>query len=467
MLKKILVFTFKTVFFSLFFLTIFSLSVVGFLFEEDKKLTNKIYPNVYIDGENFGRKTKKDVTNYFAKKNGELEKIQIIINYKDNEIATFSGKTIHLAFDEVTPAVQAAEIGRSPLFLARMYQKIITIFNLGQFSINSSISFDNTPMKEYVDYLDDKYTVPPENALFKFENGKVSAFKIEKDGLEIHRDKAMEQFEKLVYQNYKRGKTIFVQIEDRTVKPEITLALINDFGIVEKIGEGQSDYTGSIPGRVHNLLLASLKMDGVLIPKGEVFSFNDNVGDISAATGYQPAYIIKNGQTVLGDGGGVCQVSTTLFRVALNTGLPIIERTAHAYRVHYYENDRKPGYDATVFSPSVDLKFRNDTGAYILIQREVDKKNNILKFVFFGKKDGRQVEISEVKLYDFKSAPESLYQDDPTLKKGITKQVDWSAPGTKAKFHYRVVKDNDIIVDRDFTSNYKAWRAVYLLGTAE
>lgn len=465
--KKILVFTFKTLFFTLFFLTIFSLTALGFIFEQDKKLGNKIYPNVYIDGQNFGKKTKEDVTKYFQNKNSELEKIQVILNYKDLETATFSGKTIHLAFDKKTPAVQAMEIGRSPFFLARLYQQIITIFNLGRFSIKSTIAFDNAPVKDYLDYISDKYDEEPENALFKFENGKVAAFKIEKDGLEIKKDETIAQFETDVLKNFDKTAQIMISIKDQIVKAEVTLASVNDFGIVEKIGEGRSNYSGSIPGRIHNLLLASSKLDGILIPKGETFSFNKTVGDISAETGYQPAYVIKNGQTVLGDGGGVCQVSTTLFRTVLNTGLPILERTAHTYRVHYYENDSKPGFDATVFSPSVDFKFQNDTKAAILIQREVDKKNNLLTFIFYGKKDNRQVEISDAKLYDFRPAPEASFQDDPTLKKGITKQVDWAAPGTKAKFHYRVIKDNDIVIDRDFLSNYKAWRAVYLVGTAD
>ena len=100
----------------------------------------------------------------------------------------------------------------------------------------------------------------------------------------------------------------------------------------------------------------------MLIPPGGTISYNEIVGDISAATGYQPAYIIKDGRTILGDGGGVCQVSTTLFRAGLSAGLPILERHPHAYRVHYYEEGGyKPGLDATVFAPGVDLKMKNDT----------------------------------------------------------------------------------------------------------
>jgi vancomycin resistance protein YoaR len=151
----------------------------------------------------------------------------------------------------------------------------------------------------------------------------------------------------------------------------------------------------------------------------------------------------------------------------LNAGLPIVERHAHAYRVGYYENDSQPGFDATVFAPTNDLKIKNDTPAYILVQTEIDKENNLLYFKLYGKKDNRRSEISKIALYDLTPPPPSLYQDDPTLKKGVIKQVDYAASGGKASFHYQVTKDNQTIIDQDFLSLFKPWQAVYLVGTAD
>ena len=165
--------------------------------------------------------------------------------------------------------------------------------------------------------------------------------------------------------------------------------------------------------------------------------------------------------------GGVCQVSTTLFRAALNAGIPIIERTAHAYRVGYYENDSKPGFDATVFAPSPDLKIKNDTPASILIQTEVDQENNLLYFRFYGKKDGRRIEISPVTVYDVVPPLPEIRQDDPTLKKGVTKQVDFPAWGAKAVFNYKVYQGAKTIFEKEFFSSYRPWQAVYLVGTAD
>jgi vancomycin resistance protein YoaR len=190
------------------------------------------------------------------------------------------------------------------------------------------------------------------------------------------------------------------------------------------------------------------------------------VGDISAATGYQSAYIIKDGRTVLGDGGGVCQVSTTLFRAALAAGLPIIERHAHAYRVHYYEEGGfKPGLDATVYGPTYDLKFKNDTPTSILIQVKTDVANLSLTFDLYGTGDGRKAQISNQKLWDITPPPPDLYQDDPTLPKGTVKQVDFAAWGAKASFDYLVTRGTEVLESTTFVSNFRPWQAVYLKGT--
>jgi vancomycin resistance protein YoaR len=190
------------------------------------------------------------------------------------------------------------------------------------------------------------------------------------------------------------------------------------------------------------------------------------VGDISLATGYQQAYVIRDGRTVLGDGGGVCQVSTTLFRAILAAGLPIVERHAHSYRVGYYEQDSKPGLDATVFAPSADLKFTNDTSAYILIQSQVDKSKMTLEFDLYGTSDERKAELGKVRVWDVSDPPPDLYEDDPTLPAGTVKQVDYKAWGAKAAFDWKVTRGEEVLQERTFYSNYQPWQAVFLRGTA-
>ena len=155
----------------------------------------------------------------------------------------------------------------------------------------------------------------------------------------------------------------------------------------------------------------------------------------------------------MGDGGGVCQVSTTLFRAALAAGLPIIDRRAHAYRVAYYEQaGYKAGLDATVFSPSVDLKIKNDTPGYILIQAKTDTQNMTLSFELYGTNDGRKAEIYNHVVGGITPPPPDLYQDDPTIKVGVVKQVDFAAWGAKASFQYKVTHSGEVLQDTSFVS---------------
>jgi vancomycin resistance protein YoaR len=261
------------------------------------------------------------------------------------------------------------------------------------------------------------------------------------------------------------AKTLDLNIPVAKTLPDITTDQVNNFGIKQLIGRGTSTFYHSIPGRVHNVALASSRLNGTLVKPGETFSFNQALGDVSAFTGYQQAYIISEGKTILGDGGGVCQVSTTLFRALLNAGLPIMERQAHAYRVSYYEQGFPPGLDATVFSPSPDLKFVNDTPAYILIEAKADTKNFSLVFELYGTDDGRIATISKPLITNIIAPPEDKYQDDPTLPTGIVKQIDYKAWGAKVTFNYRVVRDGVDLINKTFISNYKPWQAIYLKGT--
>jgi len=244
-----------------------------------------------------------------------------------------------------------------------------------------------------------------------------------------------------------------------------TNRLSNELGIKELVARGVSNYAGSIENRAFNVSHGAKKINGVLIPPGEVFSFNKTVGDITAATGFKQAYVIKSGRTVLDDGGGICQVSTTLFRAALNAGLPIVNRVAHAYRVTYYEQGFAPGLDATIFYPSTDFQFKNDTPNYLLIQTNII--GTTITIDLYGTNDGRTVEVTKPIISSVTPAPPELRQDDPTLAKGTIKQVDWAASGANVSFKRTIVKDGVETTNETFRSNYRPWQAVYLVGTKE
>lgn len=445
-------------------LFLIGLAFANYYLSEENKLQNAFYPNVSIDGKDIGRKTKAEVLKSYTHKQKQLSNSTITVVYKNDPIATLSAEQVHIRLNVADVADRAYLIGRSSNAPSRMYQKIATIFNLQTYNFNTSVIYDTGTVEEIARGYSEGYDKPAKNALFKFEDNKVTTFREHENGLKVKTDEFLKEVQSAVATLDKNPGSRTIVLKDQVIEPEITLEKSNNFGIQELIGEGQSDYTHSIPERIHNIKLAASKFDGVLIPKDKVISFNDIVGDISAITGYKPAYVIKNGKTVLGDGGGVCQVSSTLFRAGLNTGLPILERTAHAYRVGYYENDSKPGLDATIYSPSVDLKIKNDTPASILIQTEIDEENNILKFKLYGKKDNRTVELSPITVYDVVPAPPPIYQDDPTLPVGVVKQVDFAAGGAKSQFTYKVKMGDKTVIDKTFYSVYRPWAAVFLVG---
>lgn len=320
---------------------------------------------------------------------------------------------------------------------------------------------------EYVEVIAQSMNRPAENALFQFQDGKVNVFKPDQKGYRLDKNLAVATIrESLDQLSTKDNGNVAKELPLEELSPEISASDTNELGIVSLIAQGESWFSHSISSRIHNVDLASNKIHGHLIAPGEVFSINQTLGDISRATGYKDAYIIKDGKTVLGAGGGVCQVSTTLFRAAINSGLPIVERHAHAYRVSYYEENYDVGFDATVYAPSSDLKFKNDTQNHILIQRVFDSKNHYLSFNFYGTPDNRKVEISNIRLWGISAPPEDLYIDDPTLAVGVVKQIDFKSWGAKAAFDWKVLDNQDnLLQEETFYSNYRPWQAIFLRGS--
>jgi len=257
--------------------------------------------------------------------------------------------------------------------------------------------------------------------------------------------------------------TRIVSLPVHVTPPAVDMRDPAALGIRELISTGQTQFAGSTPERIHNIEIAAKRLHGVVVPPSAVFSFVEPLGDATEADGYQESYVIYGDRTVMDIGGGVCQVSTTCYRAAWWAGLPILERTPHAFRIGWYEPPL--GMDATVFAPSVDLKFQNDTPACILIQTEVDKANQTLTFWFYGTRPDRVVEMEGPYTSNTIPAPAPVYEYDPTLPRGVTKQVGAAHDGVDVTL-YRVIKHNGQVVERErFFTRFKPWAARYLVGT--
>jgi len=406
------------------------------------------------------------VAELFAKKNVAVENAQFTFSL-DDKLATISAKDLEFGYDRILIAKQAVNLGKSDKFLSNIsiaFQAYFDGINL-QPAYRYSENMMNKALTPFIETVNKE----PVDALFTFQNGKVLAFKPSEEGKAVDMEKLKEdlraQFEKIFLTQM--PQKIIIPLSIKTLTPKITTDKANNLGIKELIGKGTSLFRHSILNRIFNINLAASRVNGVLVAPNEEFSFAKALGDVSAFTGYQQAYIIQNGRTVLGDGGGVCQVSTTLFRAILNAGLPVTERRAHAYRVGYYEQDSLPGLDATVYVPAIDLKFKNDTDNYILIQTQIDQDNQQLSFFLYGASDGRSVTLTQPVITNRIAPPPDRYQDDPTLAKGVVRQIDFSAEGSRVSFARTVTKNGKKIIAENFISNYAPWQSVYLRGTKE
>jgi vancomycin resistance protein YoaR len=262
-----------------------------------------------------------------------------------------------------------------------------------------------------------------------------------------------------------------VPVTVQTISPEITDDMTGEqLGITELVTSYTSYFRGSITERLQNIETAAANFHGLLVAPGAVFSMADVMGDVSLDTGYAEAWIIYGGRTIKGVGGGVCQVSTTLFRTAFFAGFPINERHPHAYRVGYYEQTYNghdaslAGLDATVFVPVVDFKFTNDTPYWLLMETYFNPTSRSLTWKFYSTSDGRTVEWDTTGPQNVVEPPEPLYEENPELAKGEIRQVDWAAEGADVTVNRTVYRDGQVLFTDAFTTHYLPWQDVYQYG---
>jgi vancomycin resistance protein YoaR len=252
--------------------------------------------------------------------------------------------------------------------------------------------------------------------------------------------------------------------------PVVDSSTADSLGIHELIRAQTSFFRGSSAARVQNIRAAAASFHGLMVAPGETFSMANALGNISLDNGYAEALIIVGDQTIKGVGGGVCQVSTTLFRTAFFAGYPIVERHAHAYRVGYYEQNSSghdpdlAGLDATVFVPLVDFKFVNDTPYWLLMETYVNASNSTITWKFYSTSDGRSVDWSTTGTTNVVPSPDPLYKENPDLSKGDIKQVDWAVEGADVNVQRTVNRDGAVYFQDSFFTRYEPWRDIYEYG---
>ncbi|OGM01067.1 hypothetical protein A2480_02850 [Candidatus Uhrbacteria bacterium RIFOXYC2_FULL_47_19] len=312
--------------------------------------------------------------------------------------------------------------------------------------------------------------VSPTDAIFEMTDGRVTKFSPSIDGEKLDLEKSYEILLQELSPDAEPTSGA-IELPVTVAYPDVPTEKSNPYGIKEILGIGSSNFKGSPANRRHNIALGSSSLNGLLVAPDDVFSLIGALGEIDGEHGYLPELVIKDNKTTPEFGGGLCQIGTTTFRTVLAAGLPVTERRNHSYRVSYYERDGNgdymgPGKDATIYDPSPDFKFTNDTGHYILIMTNIT--GDKISFTFWGVSDGRRAEQTDAVILSQTSPPPKKVILTTDLPVGQEKCTEHAHAGAKAVFTYTVTMANGEIREEDIFSQYKPWQEVCLLGaTAE
>jgi len=307
---------------------------------------------------------------------------------------------------------------------------------------------------------------PAGDAVLSIVNGAVVVSGESQDGRQLDRAQTKIDIENAILARISPESSAVgpkqISLKVTIAKPEIDSAKIQTYGLKELVGSGTTSFAKSPSNRIHNINVGVKTISGALVKPGETFSTLKRLGKVDASTGYLPELVIKENKTVPEYGGGLCQVSTTLFRAALNTGVKITKRQNHKYRVSYYEPP--VGMDATIYDPAPDFQFINNFGSYIFIQGRVSGTK--ITFEFYGTKDGRSIEIGTPEMFDQVDPGPPIAIPDASLAPGERKLLEKAHQGASAKFHYKIARAGQVLQEIDFLSKYVPWPEKWLVGLA-
>ncbi|HWQ59916.1 MAG TPA: VanW family protein [Candidatus Fimivivens sp.] len=292
-------------------------------------------------------------------------------------------------------------------------------------AVSTARKIDSAAIAKYVSTLPTRVNRAPSDPKFGETPDKaITLLGPAKDGLTLDESAAVPAIRDAI-----ANGAGTVTLPTKTVPPSIDTTDPSELGLTGVVAEATTNFRGSPKNRIFNINRALQQFQGVLIAPDEEFSFVKHLGEVDGDHGYLPELVIKENKTEPEFGGGICQVSTTVFRAAINAGMKITARRNHAYPVSYY----KPyGMDATVYVPKPDLRFVNNTPGHILVFSSIE--GTALTFRFYGTPDGRQVAI-----------------DGPHI---LESNPDGSM---KTTFGQKVTDaSGNVIIDDTFASNYKS-----------
>lgn len=327
-----------------------------------------------------------------------------------------------------------------------------------------AIEIDQEKFNGFIDEKMAKYLdAPTEDVnIYTDKNEKIIIEGRGDNGSQIQRDLLKKSLELAL-----ADKITTVPVPVLETEPKITVSEnLQRLGIKEKLGIGYTTFYGSPGNRTYNIGIGSKKLNGTLINPDEIFSFNKTIGEVDGRTGYAKELVIKPEGTIPEFGGGLCQVSTTTYRAAIFSGLPIEERHQHSYAVTYYSQVLGHGLDATVYGGGPNLKFKNDTGNSILIQAYVKNKYE-LYVIFYGTSDGRTVEMDGPYISNRTGPKGVVYEESADISPGAQKKVEQAHAGFDALWYRYLTNAKGETKKEEIFSKYKATGTKILVAPGE
>ena len=405
--------------------------------------------NTYINDTNIGELTKDQAS---KKLKNIYNEDDIEFKYNDKKFI-ISAKEIDFSYDIDKTVEQAYGLNRKGSFIDNL--KITINSLIGDKNIlKLYINYNKDKLKSYIESLSKDINVSMKNASIKIESSNI---KIQKDeeGANLEVDESLNN----AIKDLEKGNTSINLVVEK-IQPDVKEESLENVDTI--LGTYSTKFNSSVSGRSHNVALAAKSTSDVLLMPGESFSYNDHTGTRTISNGYKNAPVIVQGVVQEGIGGGVCQVSSTLYNAVLYAGLEIESIKNHSIPSSYVPKGR----DATVSDGAIDFIFKNNLKYPVYIKNSV--YGNTLTCTIYGSNEDKQ-KIEILTNTDSVSEAPIKKVDDPTLPKGEEKQLESGRNGYTVST-YRIYKDNNgniLKKEKVYVSYYPKKQGVVAVGTME
>ncbi len=326
-------------------------------------------------------------------------------------------------------------------------------------------SLDPARLDVVLNQIAEETYVGPTNAVLGWGDGGLQAVQNDISGSDVDRATLESEIVAAAATVDERN----VSLPMAPVPAEIRADNLPELGIVGLIASGSSSFAGSSPVRAENVKAAARNVSAALVRPGATFSFNDALGAISLENGYVEGKIIQGDWTASDLGGGVCQVSTTVFRAAFYAGFRFEEWNYHTWRLAFYEADGSPpGLDAAIYQPNtpdeweLDLVFTNPFDAWMLLQMVVDGETVTAQL--YGASSPYTVEVGAPVIGPPVAPGPPVTKVKPELPPGTRNKANTASPGYTVQVSRRVLEPGAVVSEGVFESIYQPQPEVWEVG---